>query len=177
MMRPNEPGENSVLVVLFRHNIWANLKVLDYCETLSDEQLHAAAPGTYGSIRDTLLHIVGGEASYVRRANGKLPAEPLPKDRFPSLAALKETARWAGEELLQLALSTRANSIVEEHWPDLRLIERYSLASLMMQAINHATEHRTQISTIITQLGLEPPDTSGWQYMVETGDYQAIKEI
>jgi uncharacterized damage-inducible protein DinB len=40
-----------------------------------------------------------------------------------------------------------------------------------MQAINHATEHRTQISTIITQLGLEPPDMAGWQYMDEMGEF------
>ena len=43
---------------------------------------------------------------------------------------------------------------------------------LMIQAINHSTEHRTQVSTIITQLGLEPPDMTGWQYMDEMGEFQ-----
>ena len=56
------------------------------------------------------------------------------------------------------------------------MIVQYRLASLVMQAINHSTEHRTQVSTILTQLGLEPPDMSGWEYMVETGDFQERAE-
>ena len=43
---------------------------------------------------------------------------------------------------------------------------------LMVQAITHSTEHRTQISAIITQLGVEPPDMSGWKYMEEIGELQ-----
>ena len=42
----------------------------------------------------------------------------------------------------------------------------------MVQAITHSTEHRTQISAIITQLGMEPPDMSGWKYMEEIGELQ-----
>jgi uncharacterized damage-inducible protein DinB len=84
---------------------------------------------------------------------------------------LKEAARWSGDELSQLAQATRAENLVEEHSDDFKTFVHYPLASLLMQAINHATEHRTQISTIITQLGLEPPDMSGWQYMDEMGEF------
>jgi uncharacterized damage-inducible protein DinB len=34
----------------------------------------------------------------------------------------------------------------------------------MIQAINHATEHRVHIAAILTQLGVEPPTLDGWQY-------------
>jgi uncharacterized damage-inducible protein DinB len=41
-------------------------------------------------------------------------------------------------------------------------------ASLILtQAINHATEHRAQVTTILTQQGVEPPDLSGWAYVEE----------
>jgi uncharacterized damage-inducible protein DinB len=33
-----------------------------------------------------------------------------------------------------------------------------------MQAIHHATDHRSQIATILSQIGLEPPDLSVWAY-------------
>lgn len=33
-----------------------------------------------------------------------------------------------------------------------------------VQAINHATEHRSQMSTILTRQGVEPPDFSGWAW-------------
>ena len=43
---------------LFRHNRWANLRLLERCATLTSEQLNATMTGGYGSIRDTLEHIV-----------------------------------------------------------------------------------------------------------------------
>lgn len=167
---------NSVIRVLFRHNVWANLKMLDFCETLTEAQLESSGVGTYGTIRNTLLHFVGAEVSYVHRVNGKPPAEPLPEDRFPGFAMLKDTARWAGQELLELAQSAREDTLVEERWPEQKIVEQYPLADLMLQTLNHSTEHRTHIATIITQLGLEPPDMTGWGYMVEMGTYRQIKQ-
>ena len=48
----------SLLVTLCEHNTGANLRLLDFCARLSDEQLDASAPGTFGRVRDTLVHIV-----------------------------------------------------------------------------------------------------------------------
>ena len=173
-MPEHEPGDTSVLTTLFGHNAWANLKLLDFCEGLSDEQLDATAIGCFGSIRDTLRHIVGAEVSYVERVNGKLPPQPLSPGQVPGFEMLKDAARWASDELLQLALSARKDSSVREGPPQ-QLIE-YKLASLMVQAVTHSTEHRTQISAIITQLGMEPPAMSGWKYMEEIGELQEVGE-
>ena len=169
---PENAGDTSVLTTLFGHNLWANLKLLDFCERLSDEQLDTSAIGGLGSIRDTLKHTIGAEVGYVERVNGKLPPRPLPKDQFPTFYVLKEAARWAGDELLQLALSARKDTRVRQRPP--RLLIEYNLASLMVQAVSHSTEHRTQIAAIITQLGMEPPDMSGWQYMEEIGELQEL---
>ena len=173
-MQENERADTSVLTTLFAHNTWANLKLLDFCEHLSDAQLDATAIGCFGSIRDTLHHIVGAEVSYVERVNGKLPAGPLAPDQFPPFAVLKDAVRWAGGELLELALSARKDTRVRQRPPRQRI--EYKLASLMVQALNHSTEHRTQISAIITQLGMEPPDMSGWKYMEEMGELQEFGE-
>ncbi|HEX6291184.1 MAG TPA: DinB family protein [Herpetosiphonaceae bacterium] len=172
-MRDDEQVDTSVLTTLFAHNTWANVKLLDFCEGLSDAQLDATAIGCFGSIRATLVHIVGAEMSYVERVNGKLPPQPLAADQFPGFAVLKEVARWAGDELLDLARSARADTIVRQRPPRMRIA--YPLASLIVQTVTHSTEHRTQISAIITQLGLEPPDMSGWNYMEETGELQDVE--
>jgi uncharacterized damage-inducible protein DinB len=172
MMRENERGDTSVLTTLFGHNAWANLKLLDFCAGLSDAQLGATAIGCFGTIRDTLRHIVGAEVSYVERVNGKLPPQPLAPDQFPGFAVLQDAVRWAGDELLQLALSAQADTRVRQRPP--RQLFEYKLASLMVQAITHSTEHRTQIAAIITQLGMEPPDMSGWKYMEEIGELQEV---
>jgi uncharacterized damage-inducible protein DinB len=170
IMQDTEHRDPSVLTTIFAHNVWANLKLLDFCEKLSDEQLDTAAIGCFGSIRNTLVHIVGAEVSYVVRVNGKLPPQPFTRGEFPGFAVLKDVAVWTNEELLQLGLSTREDTMVRESgkgWS-----AEYRLASLIMQTINHATEHRAQVSAIITQMDMEPPDMSGWQYIVDIGEFQ-----
>ena len=169
-MRENEPGDTSLLTMLFSHNAWASLKLLDFCEHLSDAQLDATAIGGFGSIRATLVHSVCAEVDYVNLVNGKLPALPLPSDQFPGFAVLKAGVEWASVELLDLALSVRADTIVHVERPQEPIYE-YKLTGLLVQVLNHSTEHRTQISTIITQLGLEPPAMSGWTYMREMGEF------
>ena len=40
---------------------------------------------------------------------------------------------------------------------------------ILLQAVNHATEHRSQIATILTQLGIEPPAMDGWTFFFDAG--------
>jgi len=142
LSQPEQPGQ-SVLVALFQHNAWANLKLLDFCAGLSDEQLSATAVGTYGAIRITLLHLLRAETRYVEHATGKLPPHPFSLDFFPGFDILREAAGWASAELLPLALSARADTLVRQRQPD--GVEEYKLADLMIQAVTHSTEHRTQV--------------------------------
>jgi uncharacterized damage-inducible protein DinB len=157
-----------VLITLFHHNRWANGRLLEFCEALSDEQLDSTAVGGFGSIRDTLRHIVSSEVSYVERVNDKKFPTPLPREDFPGFALLKDAAQWASDELLQLALTARQDMVVRQRPP--RDPIEYPLAGLMVQAITHSTEHRAQVATIITQLGLQSPGMSGWEYMDKMGE-------
>ena len=45
--------------------MWATLRVIDACLELSPEQLETAVPGTYGSILDTVRHLVGADSWYL----------------------------------------------------------------------------------------------------------------
>lgn len=159
---------------LFRHNTWANLKLLTACEALGEEPLNANIPGTYGSIRDTLRHIVRAEVSYVARVTGRLPGEPPKEGEQPTIDALKHDAQWCGEQLLQMAQNASRSDIVRQTRQGQHL--QYKLTGLLTQAINHSTEHRAQVATILTQQGVEPPDMSGWAYMEETGQLEESTE-
>ena len=50
-----------------RHDLWATEKLLAHLRTLTKEQLELTAPGTYGSIRQTLAHLVRGDERYLMR--------------------------------------------------------------------------------------------------------------
>lgn len=91
---------NAGLVDFYKHNLWANLLLLDACAPLTDEQLDASAPGTYGRIRDTLVHLFRAEERYLVRLTGQPPESPLRRGEFPGIATLRAHARRSGEGLI-----------------------------------------------------------------------------
>ena len=54
--------KSSLLGDAFAHHAWATLQVMDACEALTSEQLETMVPGTFGSIIDTMRHIVGADS-------------------------------------------------------------------------------------------------------------------
>ena len=50
-------------------------------------------------------------------------------------------------------------------WANLRLLDFCAgLSDEQLQAINHATEHRAHVATILSQHGVAPPELDGWTY-------------
>jgi uncharacterized damage-inducible protein DinB len=159
--------DSSVLVALFRHHLWANLRLLDACADLTEAQLGAEAVGTRGAIADTLRHIFGNEEMYLARITGRYPDPPLPREGFAGFATLREHARASGEGLIALAATAQATDVIETEWQGRTTTAQVGI--ILIQAINHATEHRTQIKTILTQIGVTPPDIDGWTYAADEG--------
>ena len=46
---------------------------------------------------------------------------------------------------------------------------RMPVSLFLLQAINHGTELRSQVATILTQLGAEPPNMDVWTYPDASG--------
>lgn len=153
------------LVSLFRHNLWANLRLFAVCMALDEQQLAATAAGTYGPIYNTLRHIVSAEQRYVVHLTGQEPAHPLRREDNPDIATLCTYVRRSGEDLIAIAARMAADRLMSMEWDEKRWPVPASL--LLAQALHHANEHRTQVMTILTQLGIEPPDLSGWAYIEE----------
>ena len=173
MALSREKAPNTI-VELFRHNTWANLKTIAACEEFTEEQLNATIPGLFGSVRAILGHIIGSELSYVHRVNGRVRDRLPERGVFPGFDALKADAIWCGDELVQLALNAGPGEVVQQKYQGETI--QYPLTSLMTQAITHSVEHRAHISTILTEQGIEPPDTSGWAYMDEMGQMEGLSE-
>ena len=151
--------ENS-LVKLFEHNNWANQQIIQACSALSEKQLDAKPrSATKGSIRRTLLHLVASQQGYLSLLT--LPPEARP-DAPPSFAELQKVAAISGEGLLALARDEASKPLNDRlQTRDGYLVEPWVV---MVQAINHATEHREQIKSMLSALGVTPPDIDGWNY-------------
>lgn len=157
---------NEILTALFEHHTWANLRLIDACAGLTEEQLDAGAPGTFGSVRETLVHVVASEEGYLARLERTPPPE---RDAytFRGLDDLRTRAERSGRALVELAARTDGDPTVRGDWRG----EPYALPTsvFVIQAINHATEHRAQIATVLSQQGVTPPVLDGWTYAKATG--------
>ena len=153
------------LSTIFSHHLLANLLLLDRCSELTDEELDTSIPGTYGTIRDTLLHIVTAEQSYFSRISTGKPY-PFPEERPQmKIGEMIETAQKTGSGLIEWATKVQAGDIVNLDWDGTPRDVPKTI--ILNQVINHATEHRSQIMTIMTQLGIDPPDLQSWAYFDE----------
>lgn len=103
----------ATLLELYRHKTWATLRLIEYCQSLADEHLDATIPGTYGTIRETLRHLVGAEESYLstltrapfltkEEAAAFVLPDPLPDGPIP-LAEFAERIRRMGPRWEALA--------------------------------------------------------------------------
>jgi uncharacterized damage-inducible protein DinB len=154
------------LTTLFSHNLWANLRLLEQCAALTADQLKATISGSYGSIQDTLQHIVSAEKSYFSRISTGQPYR-RPQDAPPlTMAEMMESVRATGAGFMEWAPRVQAGDTVQIDWDDSPRAVPKSI--ILTQVINHATEHRAQIMAIMTQLGIQPPDLDSWTYFGDT---------
>ncbi len=156
----------NILARLFEHNNWANEQIIEICATLNDEQLDAEPAGAaLGSIRETLFHLVSAQQGYLNLII--LPVEAR-KKATPSFDELQTLARSSGESLMALTQDPQNEHLKKAQ---IRTTNGHLVAPwvVMVQVINHATEHREQIKSMLTALGVTPPSIDGWDYGDVTG--------
>ena len=152
----------------FGHHVWATLRLVDACLALSPEQLETAVPGTYGSILDTLRHSIGSDAWDLFVATG---------DRAASSTRTTWTSRSSGPRWSATAPhghgSWRRTSIrmpssteVDENDGYTRTI---AMGVQLAQALQHGTDHRSQIAPLSRRSACEPPPIDILDFGMQVG--------
>ena len=148
----------------FKYNLWANLCLLDECVQLSDAQLDTTTTGTYGSVRETLMHLFDSEESYARTLTGKILTPPLEDlTHFPGFDELRRHAKASGEALIAFAEQADQEKLNEILHLDGGTYDA-AVTIVVIQAIQHAVDHRSQVATLLSQQGIELPDLAPWGY-------------
>ena len=150
----------------FRYHKWANLHLLAECAKLDDEQLEWTAPGTYGTLASTGLHLLSAEQRYIKRLGG---SEPSINERvdFPGMVALTEHAATSADKLIELA--GRVGPDDEQETQSADGTSRLHLGIVLIQALHHGNDHRTHICTILGHHGVTYGDMDVWAYGRATG--------
>jgi uncharacterized damage-inducible protein DinB len=162
--------------LMYEYDRWANNRVFEAVSTLSPEQFTRDLGGSFRSVRDTLLHIVGSEWTWLRCWKEHSPTWALLTDfwtqhdglftpnAFPELSAVQR--KWAEVEREQAEF---VNGVTDESLRrtlPLRTTQ-VSLAHLMQHLANHSTYHRGQVSLMMRQLSAQPAVTDFTKFLIK----------
>ena len=158
----------SLLDAAFAHHAWATMRLIDACEELPPEQLRYALPGTRGPIIETLAHIVDGDTWDLdifegRDLNG---AEEAGLELGAIRAAMRRNAgRWSSF----VATAPDPDAVLTEVDPADGFRRNAPVGMRLAAALDHGSDHRSQICTALTTLGVRPPAIDVWTFGVEIG--------
>ncbi len=158
----------SLLADAFAHHVWATQRLLDTCLHLTQEQLDTSVLGTYGSILDTMRHLVGADSWYLFDMHGDLESG-IESDEM-DLRALRSAMEADGIAWSRLlAESPEPDAVVHEVDESDGFERDAPFGIRLAQALHHGTDHRSQICTALTSLGIEPPSIDVWDFGLQAG--------
>ena len=133
--------------------------MLEALEPLSLEQFTQELGGSFGSVRNTVVHTLSAECVWLLRWKGENPPRMLAPDGYPDLAAVRHA--WTDNEAkmrqffepldeagLQKIIPYKTFAGLETASP---------LWQMLQHVVNHASYHRGQVTTLLRQLGAAPP--------------------
>lgn len=162
----------SLLRDAFGHHVWATLRLIDTCSGLDPHQLATTVPGTYGSIIDTFTHLVGADCSYLSVIGGfELPTFD---DSSKSLEQMREVMRRNGELWGQVLERDPDPDLVAVRHRDDGSESHAPIGIRLAQVLHHGTDHRSQICTALTSIGVEPPEIDVWDFAWSDGRLEEI---
>jgi len=154
------------LCTAFGHNTWATLQVIDACANLSSDHLQTNVPGTRGPIMDTLRHIVAADAVDLEIVTG----DRADDYEHSSPSELRDAAERLGEAWARfLSAGIDPDEMVREVDDNDGYERTAPLAFRLAGTLDHGTDHRSQICTALTTLGVEPPKIDVMNYGLALG--------
>jgi uncharacterized damage-inducible protein DinB len=164
------------ILLLYEYDRWANNKTLHAASALSAEKFTRDLGGSFRSVRDTLVHIAGGEwiwLNYWREPprDHAFLAELRKRrdtlfhpDAFPTFDAVR--SKWQEVEKEQLDFLDQLTEEAMERYLPFRSTQ-IKQVQLMQHMANHSTYHRGQIALMMRQLEAEPLATDFHIFLVE----------
>lgn len=154
---------DGLAVELLQQNAWANERILEACRALTAQQLELSIPGTYGKIQDVLTHLLAAEQRYIRALSGEARPDMLSeRNGFPGIDVLFDHARWSGPRLIALARAIAPGETFDQSYQGKRF--RSVKSVVLVQAVEHGTEHRAHSTVTMSFHGIQPPPLDGWTY-------------
>lgn len=143
---------------LFDYVYWANGKLLEAVSRLPPEEFTQPVAGSYGSVRNTLVHMLSAEWGWLDRCGGAHRGPALRATDYPTAASIIDCWKEVEanvreflsglkdedlERLISFSLGDGANQSMR-------------LGELMQHAAIHGIHHRGQAALLLRSLGHAP---------------------
>lgn len=151
---------STVLPTFARYNRWMNERLFDRCAELSDEERKQDRGAFFKSIHGTLNHLLLADRLWLGRLTGQpYPFTSLDQELFADFAALR-TARGETDDALDAWVAGLTDESLAApfsfHSISQNRVVRLPLWQCVLQVFNHQTHHRGQLTTLLSQAGIDP---------------------
>ena len=136
---------------LFEYNLWANQRLLG---AIGQHQ------GQDDAIFNLMSHIVSAQFIWLQRVEG-LPTSPFPPWEVYNLREIESMANESNTLWIKFLNNYKLDTLEEViHYQNSAKKDfENRLVDIINHVINHSTHHRAQVSLMLRQLDIAPPQT------------------
>jgi uncharacterized damage-inducible protein DinB len=153
-------GWRDYAVAMAAYNGWMNERIYACCAALSDEERRRDRGAFFGSIHGTLNHILLGDQAWMQRFAGEPVTMRNPREELHAAFNALWAARRAMDERIAAWAAGLSDRVAE------RAFRFFSVTygvhrelptwAAVVHLFNHQTHHRGQLTTLLSQLGIDP---------------------
>ena len=142
-----------------RYNRWMNERLYAVCAELSDGQRKEFRGAFFGSIHGTFNHLILADRVWLGRLTGKpFAAASLDQELYSDYVELREQRNITDQDLQAYVASLEEPALKQEfQYRNMAgTAKSLPLAMVLSHIFNHQTHHRGQITTLLSQMGIDP---------------------
>lgn len=148
---------------LATYNEWMNRRLYELCSELSEAERQQDRGAFFGSLHGTLDHLVYADLAMLSRFTGDPPeVPPLGALLYPDFAVLRAARASLDQRLIDWSGGLRAEWLAAPftYTSNVDGAARTLPAWVMVTHLfNHQAHHRGQLTTLLSQLGLDVGST------------------
>jgi uncharacterized damage-inducible protein DinB len=146
------------LETMFDYSYWANSKLFEVISQLTPEQFTQNVAGSYGSVRNTMVHMLSAEWGWLDRCGGAKRGPALNAADFPTLTSVRDKWQQVEAYLREFLRSLRDEDLgrIVEFALGNGPKQSLPLGALMQHAAVHGVHHRGQVALLLRMLGKVP---------------------
>jgi len=160
------------LKILYDYGYWANRRLFKVISQLTPEQFAQPVAGSYGSIRNTLGHVLSAEWGWLDRCGGTARGPRLNPDDYLTLGSLVEAWNKVEGYVRDFLNDIKDEDLARDIEFTLGGPDTHSmrLGHMMQHAAVHGAHHRAQVALLLRMLGYGPDNIDMLVYYEENGD-------